>query len=133
MSAARPSSAAGAEGKAAALARGRRTRGPAGRPSAQPIPPEEPAETGPTTGGGPEVQPERPEGRAPAGQGRRGHLKKLSLELTTAEHDRLKLWLVTAFGGSAKATPVLRALLAEAYDDPGLTERVRARLEQSRD
>ncbi|MEU8310879.1 hypothetical protein AB0C84_46225 [Actinomadura sp. NPDC048955] len=42
------------------------------------------------------------------------------------------MWLITAFGGDAKATPVLRAVLAEAYTDPTLTERVRRRL-QSRD
>jgi len=76
--------------------------------------------------------PERPRpepGRAAAGEGRRGHLRKLSLELQPEDHDRLKVWIISAFGGDTAAASVLRALLAEAYADPALTERVRRRLE----
>jgi len=109
-----------AESKADALKRGRINRTPAGSPSAAPLPPAQPRP--PTT-----------DARAAAGQGRRGHLRKLSLELRPEEHDRLKMWLITAFGGDAKATPVLRALLSEAYTDPALTERVRRHLTQSQD
>lgn len=116
-----------AENKAAALDRGRRTRRPEGPPSATPLPPPEPA----TEDQGAVERPATP-GRAPSGQGRRGHLRKMSLELTPDDHNRLKVWLVTAFGGDAKATPVIKALLAEAYADPALTDRVRRRL-KSRD
>lgn len=113
-----------ASDKAAALARGRDKRAPsrppAGPPSATPLPPVEDEQ-------------HQPPGRAPAGTGRRGHLRKVSLELAPSEHDRLKLWVLTAFGGGTTTAPVLRALLAEAYTDPALTDRVRRRLEQSRD
>jgi hypothetical protein len=111
------------ESKANALKRGRINRTPQGSPSAAPLPPP-PQPLPPTT---------TPTGRATAGRGRRGHLRKLSLELKPDEHDRLKMWLLTAFGGDAKATPVLRALLSEAYTDPALTERVRRHLTQSHD
>lgn len=117
----------GAAGKADALNRGLQNRRPPG-PSAQPLPPAAETPSRPSTSPtGP-----RPGQRAPAGHGRRGHLRKMSLELTPDEHDRLKLWLVSAFGGDARATPVLKALLAEAQNDPALTERIRRRLE-SRD
>lgn len=113
------------DSKAAALQRGRRNRDPnrQGPPSATPLPP--PADV--------EQQPRPGAGRASAGQGRRGHLRKLSLELPPEEHDRLKVWIITAFGGGTAAAQVLRALLAEAYADPALTERVRRRLERPRD
>lgn len=111
------------DSKSAALQRGRRNRSPQGPPSATPLPP--PADV--------EQQPRAAGGRAPVGQGRRGHLRKLSLELPPEDHDRLKMWIITAFGGDTAAAPVLRALLAEAYTDPALTDRVRRRLEQSRD
>lgn len=81
------------------------------------------------------LPPEAPQtsGRAPAGQGRRGHLRKTSVEFSPAEHDRLKTWVVTAFGGGTSTASVLRALLAEAYADPALIERVRRRLLKSLD
>ena len=107
--------------KADALNRGRANRGPGG-PSAKPLPPlaneGQDHEHRPPAGG-----------RAPTGQGRRGHLRKVSLELTPEDHDRLKVWIVTAFGGGTAAAPVLRALLTEAQHDPALTDRIRQRLE----
>jgi hypothetical protein len=113
-----------ASSKADALNRGRSTRGMGG--SAVPLPPPDRE--------GPDHEPRSPAaGRAPAGQGRRGHLRKVSLELTPEDHDRLKLWIIGTFGGGTAAAPVLRALLAEAQHDPALTERVRRRMEQSRD
>lgn len=120
---------AGAAGKADALNRGRQARSP-GAPSAQPLPvplPDMPADPSPSpaTSSG---RPARTAGRAPDGHGRRGHLRKLTVEMTPNEHDRLKMWLITAFSGDTKATPVIKALLAEAYTDPALTDRIRRRL-----
>lgn len=129
--------ASGKSSKAEALSRGRRQRRPDGAPSATPLPnmpsPPDSANSGPadTAPAAP-----APPGRAAPGQGRRGHLRKISVEMYPDEHDRLKLWLLNAFGGGAKATPIIKALLAEAYSDPALTDRIRRRLdqrEQSRD
>ncbi|MFI0454537.1 hypothetical protein [Actinomadura sp. 6N118] len=124
----------GAESKGATLNRGRSSRRPDGpaRPSAVPLPDMPEPEAAPVDDGQDDHAPRRRQvsaGRAAPGHGRRGHLRKLSLELTPDDHDRLKFWLLNAFGGDAKATPVLRALLAEAYADPALTERVRRRLQ----
>lgn len=110
-----------AQGKADALNRGRAGRGG----SAVPLPPEAPAEDAPRT-------PTTGE-RRPDGQGRRGHMRKVSMELTPPEHDRFKAWIVATFGGTTAGAAVLRGLLAEAYENPALTERVRRRLQQSRD
>lgn len=123
---------AGAAGKTSALNRGRQNRRPGGAPSATPLPATEPLPDmpdAPTTSATSSRPPARTAGRAPDGHGRRGHLRKMSLELAPDEHDRLKMWLVSAFGGDTKATPVIKALLAEAYADPALTDRIRRRLE----
>ncbi|WP_344457413.1 hypothetical protein, partial [Actinocorallia aurantiaca] len=66
----------------------------------------------------------------PAGQGRRGHLRKISVEMTPEEHTRLKHWILNAFGSDARATPVIKALLEQAYNDPALTGYVRDALER---
>lgn len=110
--------------KAAALNRGRQRRRPDGAPSAIPLPPEPQAEA-PAP-----AEPPHRTGRAPDGHGRRGHLRKLSVEMTPAEHDQFKRWLIDAFGGDARGAPVIKALIAEAYTNTALTERVRQRLSQ---
>lgn len=115
----------GAAGKAASLNRGLTNR-TVGAPSAVPLPP--PADPVMEESRDSATAQSRDTVRRPDGQGRRAQFKKLSLELTPDDHVRLKQWLLTAFGSDARATPVLRALLAEAYADPALTERVRARL-----
>jgi len=93
------------------------SRGKAGRGSARPLPLPEGA-------GGAEK-------RSPAvstpGTNQRG-MRKVSVEMKPAEHDRFKVWVITTFGGGAAGAQVLRALLAEAYEDPALIERVRQRL-----
>ncbi|QXJ27085.1 hypothetical protein AGRA3207_007883 (plasmid) [Actinomadura graeca] len=126
----------GAADKAAALSRGRQARrpGPAAPPATPPLPdmpapPPAPSPTSATPAAPSRATPATPAGRAPDGHGRRGHLRKMSLEMTPDEHDRLKVWLVNAFGGDTRATPVLKALLAEAYTDPALTDRIRRRLD----
>ncbi|MGW4802940.1 hypothetical protein [Kitasatospora sp. NPDC004272] len=54
----------------------------------------------------------------------------MSLEMTPDEHYQLHSWLLTAFGSTAKATPVLKAMLQEAYHDTAFTDRVRKRLQR---
>lgn len=50
--------------------------------------------------------------------------------MTPDEHYQLHSWLLTAFGSTAKATPVLKAMLQEAYHDTAFTDRVRKRLQR---
>ncbi|KJY32159.1 hypothetical protein [Streptomyces sp. NRRL S-495] len=69
-------------------------------------------------------------GRRADGDGRRGHFRKLSVEMTPEEHRDLKQWLLNAFDSDTKATPVIKALLAEAYHDTAFTDRVRRRLQR---
>ncbi|GAA0970572.1 hypothetical protein [Actinocorallia libanotica] len=94
------------------------------RPSATPIPPD-PATEESRDAAAPGAR--KP---VPAGQGRRGHLRKISVEMTPEEHTRLKHWILNAFGSDARATPVIKALLEQAYNDPALTGYVRDALER---
>ncbi|MFD9063296.1 hypothetical protein ACFVZ3_17485 [Kitasatospora purpeofusca] len=54
----------------------------------------------------------------------------MSVEMTPEEHRDLKQWLLNAFDSDTKATPVIKALLAEAYHDTAFTDRVRRRLQR---
>ncbi|MEU6235390.1 hypothetical protein [Kitasatospora sp. NPDC047058] len=54
----------------------------------------------------------------------------MSLEMTPDEHRQMRTWLLQAFDSDVKATPVIKAMLAEAYHDTAFTDRVRKRLQR---